>query len=131
MKTPESNQKRILVVDDEPTISDICQRVLTREGFDVDIAVNSKVARDMIAEKQYDLLLVDVMTPVMTGIELYQWLQEEHPQLASRLIFDTGSVVARDITTFVEQSGRPLLPKPFTPEELKAIVTETLKEAEK
>jgi len=130
MKTPESDAKRILAVEDEPEISNLCQRVLTREGFEVDIAVNGKVAQDMIEEHKYILLLLDVRMPVMTGKELYQWLQEKHPQLISRVIFSSGSVVTGATLTFMEQTGRPSLPKPFTPDELIAIVRETLKAIE-
>ena len=93
--------------------------------------VNGKVAQDMLEAKQYDLYLFDIRTPVMDGIELYQWLQEKHHQQAGRVIFASGSVIGEDTRIFIEQSGRPFLPKPFTPDELKAIVTETLKEVEK
>ena len=131
MKTRDRNGEIILVVEDEPAICDLCQRVLISGGLEVDIAANGKVAQDMIVEKQYSLFLVDIRTPVMSGIELYQWLEEKHSQLASRVIFTTGSVLGKDTLTFIEQTGRPFLPKPFTPDELKAIVTETLKEVEK
>ncbi len=130
MKEPGAGANRILVVEDEPAICDLCQRVLTGEGFEVGIAANGKVAQDMIVEQQYDLFLVDIRTPEMNGIELYQWLQEKHSQLASRVIFTTGSVIGKEATTFIEQTGRPFLPKPFTPDELKAIVRETMKEVE-
>ena len=128
MKTPESDVKRILVVEDEPGINDLCQRVLTREGFEVDIAVNGKVAQGMIEKQQYDLYLLDIKMPVMTGKELYQWLQEKHPQLINRVIFTSGSVVTGDTQRFLEQTGRPSLPKPFTAAELIAIARATLKE---
>ena len=123
--------KKILVVEDEPAICDVCRRVLTKEGYEVDIAVNGRVAQDMIEEKQYDLCLLDIRTPKMSGEELYQWLQKKYPQLTGRVIFTTGSVMGGDAMTFVEQSGRPFLPKPFTPGELKAIVQETLEQIEK
>jgi len=131
MKTRDSSGEIILVVEDEPAICDLCQRVLISGGLEVDIAANGKVAQDMIAEKQYSLFLVDIMTPVMSGIELYQWLEEKHSQLASRVIFTTGSVISRDTTTFIEQTGRSFLPKPFTPDELKTIVGEALRKFEK
>jgi len=131
MKTRDSSGEIILIVEDEPAICDLCQRVLISGGLEVDIAANGKVAQDMIAEKQYSLFLVDIRTPVMSGIELYQWLEEKHSQLARRVIFTTGSVLGKDTLTFIEQTGRPFLPKPFTSDELKAIVTETLKEVEK
>jgi len=131
MKKPGAGAKRILVVEDEAAICELCQRVLTGEGFEVGIAANGKVAQDMIGKRQYGLFLVDIRTPEMNGIELYQWLQGKHSQLASRVIFSTGSVIGKEATTFIEQTGRPFLPKPFTPDELSTIVRETMKEVGK
>ena len=131
MKTPATNVKRILVAEDEPAITQLCLRVLTGEGFEVDIAVNGKVAQDMIEEKQYDLFLFDIKLPVMTGKELHQWLKEKHPQLVNRVIFTTGDVMVGDTHMFMEQAARPFLPKPFTPDELRTIVRETLEQIER
>lgn len=124
MKNPGIGARRILVVEDEPVISQVCLRVLTGEGFEVDIAVNGEVAQGMLAEKQYDLCLIDIRTPAMNGEELYQWLKEKHPQLAGGVVFTTGDVTAVSTQSFLEQTGRPYLPKPFTPDELRAIMRE-------
>ena len=72
MKTHESDVKRILVVEDEPAICALCQQVLTGEGFEVDIANNGKIAQGMIEKQEYQLFLLDIRMPVMTGKELYQ-----------------------------------------------------------
>jgi len=130
MKTPDDNPKRILIVDDEPTICDICRRVLTGEWLEVDIAANGKIAQDMIKKKQYDLCLLDIRTPEMNGKELYQWLRTKYPRLTNGVIFTTGDVLSGDIPSSLEQNNRPFLPKPFAPDEIKAIVGEVLKEAE-
>jgi len=130
MKKLGAGAKRILVVEDEPAICDVCRRVFTIEGFEVDIAVNGKVAQDMLKEKQYDLCLFDIRTPTMNGKELYQWLEEKHPKVTNGVIFTTGDVMSGDTRTLIEQSGRPFLPKPFTTNELKTIVRENLKEVE-
>ena len=131
MTNSSAGVKRILVVEDEPGINEVCQRVLTSEGFEVDIAVNGKVAQDMLEEKQYDLFLFDIKLPVMNGRELYQCIQEKHPKSIDRVIFTTGDVMGGDIRSFVEQTGRPFLPKPFTPDELRTIARETLRQLEK
>ncbi|HEY82645.1 MAG TPA: response regulator [Dehalococcoidia bacterium] len=55
-----ANPKRILVVEDEPTISELCQRVLASKGFEVDIAANGKIAQDMVEKLDYKLLLIDI-----------------------------------------------------------------------
>jgi len=131
MKNSSASVKRILVVEDEPGISEVCQRVLTSEGFEVDIAVNGKVAQDMLGEKDYDLFLIDVRTPLMNGRQLYQCIQEKHPKLIDRVIFTTGDVMSKDIQVFLGQAARPFLPKPFTPDELRTIIRETLRQMEK
>ena len=125
------NAKRILLIEDEPAICELCQRILTREGFEVDIAINGKVAQGIMEKQQYALYLLDIKLPVMTGKELYQWLLKENPQLISRVIFTTGSVFSGDTQNFLEQTGRPILPKPFTPDELNTIVRKTLEEIER
>jgi DNA-binding response OmpR family regulator len=127
MKSPNISAKKILVVEDEPAISDVCRRVLTSEGFKVDIAVNGKVAQDMIGKKEYDLCLIDIRTPKMNGKELYQWLKEKRPKLTNEVIFTTGDVMDGETQAFIEQSGKPFLPKPFTPDELKAVIREASK----
>jgi len=104
----------------------MCLRVLTAEGFEVDVAVNGKVAQDMVEEKQYDLCRIDIRTPEMNGKELYQWLKEKRLQLAGRVIFTSGDVMGGDTGRFFEQTTRPALLKPFTPNELKSIVRTTL-----
>ncbi len=115
------------MVEDEPAIGNMCQRVLTREGLEVNIAVNGRVAQDMIEERQYDICLIDIRTPKMNGTELYKWLQKKYPQLANQVVFTTGSLLDEKTMAFIEQSGRPFLPKPFTPDELIAVVRKALK----
>jgi DNA-binding response OmpR family regulator len=123
--------KRILVVEDDLSIGTMCQRVLTREGLEVEIAVNGSLAQDMIKKRQYDICLIDIRTPKMSGAELYQWLQKKYPRVANHVIFTTGSLIDEKTMAFIEQSGRSFLPKPFTPDELTAIVKESLKQLQK
>ena len=130
MENSDASVRRILVIEDEPAICEICVRVLTGDGFEVDIAANGVVAQDMLWERDYDLCLIDIRTPTMNGKELYQWLEEKHPQAAKRVIFTTGDIMGGETTSFIERSGMPFLPKPFAPDELMAIVRKTLEEAE-
>ncbi len=131
MKSSSAAIKRVLVVEDELVISQVCLRTLTSEGFEVDIAVNGQVARDRLRERDYDLVIIDIRTPVMDGKELYQCITEKHPNLINGVILTTGDVVDEYTQRFLGLAGRPFLPKPFTPHELKVIVRETLKQIEK
>lgn len=105
----------------------MCQRVLTKEGFEVEIAVDGRLAQDMIEKGQYHICLIDIRTPTINGMELYQWLQKKYPRVANHVVFTTGSMLDEETRTFIEQSGRPFVPKPFTPDELIAVVEKALK----
>ncbi len=62
----------------------------------------------------------------MNGIELYRQLEEKHPHLISRVIFTTGDVLSVAIKEFLEKGNKPFLAKPFTLDELRAIVKTTM-----
>ncbi len=127
MKHSKASRKRILIVEDEPAICQVCLRTLTGEGFDVDVAANGAVAQDMLGKKEYDLCLIDIRTPIMNGRELYQHIKEEHPELANKVIFTTGDILDNKVELLLREANRPFLPKPFTPDELTAIVRQALK----
>ncbi len=131
MKNSGAGTKRILVVEDEPAVCEVCIRVLTGEGFKVGIAANGELAEAKLQESRYDLLLIDIRTPVMNGKELYQWINEKYPELVSRVIFTTGDIAEVHTQHFLKLVQRPYLPKPFTPDELRTIVRETLRQLEK
>ena len=122
MLESEVKIKSVLVVEDEPNIARVCMRTLTAEGFQVDIAVNGEVVLNMWREKDYDLCISDIRTPRMNGIELYRQLEIERPEVVNRFIFTTGDTLSGNIKTFLEETGRAYLPKPFAPENLRAIV---------
>lgn len=123
-----THKKRILIVDDEPAICQFCQRVLIEEGFKVDCAADGRFAQSMIGEREYDLYLFDIKMPLFGGKDLYKWFRETYPLSAAKVVFITGSAIGQDTESFLRSSGRPVLPKPFTIEELKAMIGEALKE---
>lgn len=117
---------KILSVEDEPGIRQVCQRALTSQGYQVDFAGNGVAAESMLMKENYDLLLVDIKTPVMDGKQLYHYIEDRYPELAKRVIFTTGDVISNDTQNFLKQTGRPFLLKPFSPDELRALIRETL-----
>lgn len=62
--------RKILVVDDEKALVQLCQIILEAEGFDVYSAYNGKQALQLLHEKAPDLVILDVMMPGMSGIEV-------------------------------------------------------------
>jgi len=122
-----AGKKRILVVEDEPSISSLCVRVLTSEGLDVFVAVDGRVAEDMLDKNYYDLCLIDVKTPMINGKELFQYINDRHHEMVGGVILTTGDVIGGETQSFLKETGRLFLLKPFAPEELRAIVKEVLK----
>lgn len=118
----DTGSQRVLVVEDEPSISDVCRRVLLTEGFIVEIANNGKEAQKVIEKQAYDLCLIDIRTPAMNGMELFYWLKERHPALTGGVVFTTGGLVEGETKRFLDGAGCLFLPKPFSPEELRSVI---------
>ncbi|MCX6011019.1 MAG: response regulator [Chloroflexi bacterium] len=126
MTDSEGSKKRILVVEDEPTIGLLCKRVLTASGFDVDVVNNGLDAKKVAEEKDYALCVSDVRLPGMTGIELYEhWKLTKNP-IAERLIFITGDTMNNYVRDFLKKTDRLCVMKPFEPEDLVEAVRKAL-----
>jgi len=123
---PEGSKKRILVIEDEPTIGLLCKRVLTASGFDVDVVNNGLDAKKVAEEKDYALCVSDVRLPGMTGIELYEhWKATKNP-IAERVVFITGDTMSNYIRDFLKKAERSSVMKPFEPEDLVEAVRKAL-----
>lgn len=107
---------RILIVEDEPGISNFLKQGLEEEAFAVDVADNGKEGLELALSGNYDLLLLDWMLPGMSGIELTRQFRKDFPQ--TPIIFLTAKDTL-DETVFGLQSGaNDYIKKPFHFEEL-------------
>lgn len=107
---------RILIVEDEPGISNFLKQGLEEEAFAVDVADNGKAGLELALSGNYDLLLLDWMLPGISGIELTRQFRKEFPQ--TPIIFLTAKDTL-DETIFGLQSGaNDYIKKPFHFEEL-------------
>ena len=122
MKLRTNCLKRILVVDDEPVISHVCQKVLLGQGFSVDVAADGKKAIEKINARPYNLCILDLRMPGINGFQLYQYLADTCPELSRNVIFTTGDTTTHQVTDFLNGSEKVYLEKPFTPDELIAAV---------
>jgi DNA-binding response OmpR family regulator len=121
------NQKKVLVMEDEPIISRILTRTLASKGLEVDSAENGQIAEDKIASgKNYDLFLFDIRTPIINGMQVYMYIEEHFPESTSKVIFMTGDCLNTATSRFLERVKRPVIEKPFRPEELLDLITRVM-----
>lgn len=121
-KTGPSPGHRILIVDDETDIARMLAEILSADGHSVAVAAGGRQALEALAAESFDLIISDLIMPDMDGPGLYQVLQASRPDLADRIIFMTGDTLSRRARDFVAGTLRPMIEKPFTPEEARRTV---------
>ncbi len=118
--------RRIIVVEDEPTIAQLVVDVLREEGHAVDAVLDSHEALTRIARSRYDLVVCDLRMPRLDGPGFYDALVRSGSPLAGHIVFITGDTLAPRTAQFLEKSGLPFLAKPFLVEELRLAVNQRL-----
>jgi signal transduction histidine kinase/CheY-like chemotaxis protein len=110
------SQGRILVVDDEPTVLSVIERVLQQSGYDVTVCTGGQQALSYYASNRFDLVLLDVMMPDLDGVEILQRLRAAHP--TARVMLMTGHAEENVQARLLDFSDVPVISKPFLPNEL-------------
>ena len=116
----------LLVVDDDERLRALLQRYLTSNGFRVSVAADAANARGLMKGIAFDLLIVDVMMPGETGLELTQGIRA-HSQVPILMLTARGE--PEDRIAGLEQGADDYLPKPFEPRELLLRVSALLRRA--
>lgn len=109
----EVPRNKILVVDDEPAVRRFLEHMLIEEGHEVETVDNADDALERIKKENFNLILLDIKMPDVSGIELYRRMQKVDRSLTRRVIFITGDVMATDTRAFLLKSGAAYISKPF------------------
>lgn len=115
---------RILVVDDDDDIRDICGRVLMAYGYEADAVADGGAAWTALRSRSYDLLITDHNMPKVTGIELVRILRSQ--RLTLPVVLMSGDLPVEAVVRDPSLQLAATLLKPFTMEELLGIVTKVL-----
>ena len=119
-------KQRILVIEDDPTIALGLENVLTISGYEVH---HFQKAEDAIAaDSPWDLALLDVMLPGMSGFNFLQILKSQHP--TKPIIMLTAKNTTRDVVTGLDYGADDYVTKPFQLSELLARVRARLRETD-
>ena len=122
----ENSEQRILVVDDEQSITDFVSFNLSKEGYKVDVAHDGNVAVDMASQAEYDLIILDVMLP---GIDGYEVCRRIRAKSNVPVLFLSARDTELDKVVGLELGGDDYLAKPFGIRELLARVHALLRRA--
>jgi len=112
--------KHILVADDEESIRWVLGKALTKQGFKVDLASDGKEALEMFQHKNYDMAVLDIKMPGITGLELLRRFQEEKPDLLTVIM--TAESTMKNAIEAMKQGAYDYITKPFDLDALDAII---------
>jgi len=116
-----SRRFRILVLDDEVEVGEAVRRILGKE-HEVDLATRGSVALELIAQRSYDLVLCDLLMPEMTGMEFYERVAEQRPELLGRIVVMTGGAFSPGARSFLDRIANVRIEKPFDNRMLRELV---------
>jgi two-component system phosphate regulon response regulator OmpR len=123
----QEDPAHILVVDDDARLRALLQRFLTEQGFRVSTAENAATARHALADMAFDLLVLDVMMPGESGLELTAALRAEGQEVPILMLTARGA--PDDRIAGLEQGVDDYLAKPFDPRELALRIRTILRRA--
>ena len=119
-----NEETKILVVDDERGLREGCRRILESESYSVILAEDGKQGLELLQKNSYDLILVDLMMPVMSGMELLEKTNELEGDLVKIVI--TGFATIETAVEAMKHGAYDYIPKPFSPDQLIAVVNRGL-----
>jgi DNA-binding response OmpR family regulator len=119
--TPTAAPKRILCIEDEHFISELYTRALTKAGYLVDVQLDGQKGMAAAQTDVYDIILLDLMIPNITGIEVLRTLRDprQTPKMHAKIVITTNLEQREDIRADIEKQADGYLVKAeITPKEL-------------
>ncbi len=120
----DTGKKAILVVDDEITVCKSIRSALVQENYDIDMALSGEEALRMEQAKRYDVMIVDLMMPGISGLDLLRSIKTTNPSV--QIIMVTGYPTMKNTLQAMQIGAFDFLPKPFLPADLRSLVAKAL-----
>lgn len=108
----------VLVVDDDPDVRQLVEMKLRLDGIETLSAANGREALDVLAESAVDLVVLDLMMPVMDGMETCKHIRANEEFATLPIIMLTAKAQAADIQAGFATGATDYVVKPFSPREL-------------
>ena len=120
----DSFKPKILVVDDEKVIREGCYEVLTQEGYEVILAERGDQGLKMIEKEHFDIILLDLMMPGLSGFDVLSHVKALHPDTS--VIVITGYATIENSIKAMKNGAFDFIPKPFSPDQLRVLVSKAI-----
>jgi signal transduction histidine kinase/CheY-like chemotaxis protein len=117
---------RVLVVDDEPAVGYAIRRLLQNDHDVAALTSASDAQQRLAGGERFDVILCDLMMPVMSGMELYEAVLTLDPSQAARFVLLTGGAFTQRAREFVERWPHSRMEKPLDAEDLRKMVREVM-----
>ena len=114
--------KSILVIDDDPLFGKLLEDILTTDGYLATTAVNGVEALALLADRAFDLIMIDIRMPELDGPAFYRELERRNPDQARRVMFMTGGAVGAETAELLSTVRTPVLRKPLDVKEIRTTV---------
>ncbi|MFZ7110467.1 MAG: sigma-54-dependent transcriptional regulator [Desulfatiglandales bacterium] len=118
-------KERILVVDDEMSMREFLEIFLTREGYEVSLAVSGEQACEILDHERFDLVITDIRMKDVDGIEVLKRAKETSPD--TMVVMISAFATAATAVEAMREGAYDYIPKPFKVDEFKRIVRDALK----
>ena len=122
---------RILIVEDTSSLREELELVLQLQGYEVDAAANGQEGLDRALESPPDLIVSDVMMPVMDGFEMAERLQDDSRTSGIPFLYLTARATREDMRKGMTLGADDYLTKPFTSEEFLSAIEAVVRRRER
>ncbi|RPI46077.1 MAG: PAS domain-containing sensor histidine kinase, partial [Betaproteobacteria bacterium] len=121
---PRVSRRKILVVDDEAEVREVLTEILRSADNHVAAASSGREALERMEAQHYDVILTDIRMPDLDGLALYHEIKRRWPERGNLVVFVTGDTLSPASRDLANVADRPVIEKPFVPEEVHRVVAE-------
>jgi len=115
---------KILVIDDEEIVGESLRKIFSGEDYEIETAYNGQEGIRKARSESFDLMIVDLKMPDISGLDVISAIKEEQPD--AMIIMITGYSAVDSAVRALKTGAFDYIPKPFTPDEISAVVESAL-----